>query len=247
MNTQQVKIFKSSDDLYTAAAALFAETVNKTVLSRGIVHVALSGGSTPQGFYKLLSQAVFRETIPWDSIHFFWGDERSVPPDNVESNYGQARKFLLDHVPARQENIHRIQGEINPQQAAKDYCRLLAHYGDHGRLWPRFDWALLGLGADGHTASLFPGLINPGENSSPVIAVNANYMGRPAARVSLTPLVFNAARHVVFLVTGENKAPILQKILKGLPDLINLPAQRIQPENGIITWMIDASAAHLLS
>ena len=212
--------------------------------------MTLSGGSTPLALFRRLAQAPYLESLPWREIHFFWGDERCVPPEDPESNYRQAFQALLAPVAVPAENIHRALGELAPEAASADYALQLAHFAaDFPRLadpsgaWPRLDLALMGLGADGHTASLFPGQIHPTEACASVIAVTAAYQGRPANRVTLTPQVFNAARQVTFLATGEAKAAALAAVLQGQPNALTYPAQRIQPVNGKVTWMVDRAAA----
>jgi 6-phosphogluconolactonase len=208
--------------------------------------VAFSGGSTPAALFQLLAQPPFKESIPWNKLHFYWADERCVPPEDAESNFGQAWENLLSKVPVSQQNIHRILGELEPKTAAQDYVIQLKQNATGALAWPVLDCVLLGMGADGHTASLFPGQVNPSESTAPAIAVTADYMGRPANRVTLTPLVFNSARHILFLVTGENKAQALSEVLHGPDDPLHLPAQRIRPINGDVTWLIDQAAASLL-
>jgi 6-phosphogluconolactonase len=246
MGKPQIRVFNTLEDLSIAAAEHFTKVVRQAIASRGIAHVALSGGSTPQRLFQLLAQDPCREAVPWEAIHVYWGDERCVPPDDPESNYGQARRLLLDHVPVRQEAIHRMRGELPPEQAAVDFIQTLAQQAEAGRAWTRLDWVLLGMGADGHTASLFPGQVNPGEDTLPAMAVTADYQGRPANRVTLTPQVFNDARSVIFLVTGANKAAVLASVIKGPRDPLHLPAQRIQPVDGSMTWLVDAAAANSL-
>jgi 6-phosphogluconolactonase len=239
-----VRTFSTLDELYKAAAYHYAEVVNQAVQSRGKAFVALSGGGTPQRLFQLLAQSPYRTSIPWDAIHFYWGDERCVPPDHPESNYGQVKKILFDHVAVREENIHRVHGELTPEKAVEDYLRQLAKNGAPEQPWPIMDYTLMGMGADGHTASLFPGIENPGEKTSPVIRASADYLDRPAERVTLTPMVFNTSRNVVFLVSGADKAIALAAVLNGPYDPIHFPAQRIQPASGKLTWMIDSLAAN---
>ena len=179
-------------------------------------------------------------------MRFFWGDERCVPPDHPQSNYGQARRALLDQVPAPAENIHRVRGEWEPSAAAEDYVRQLRESANPGEAWPRFDWVFLGLGADGHTASLFPGSPLPTASDAPALAVTADYEGRPAQRVTLTPQVLNAARVVAFLVTGRNKADAVAATLTGPRDPRRWPAQRINPGVGELLWWLDQAAAAAL-
>lgn len=259
------QIFNSIQELSAAAARQFGEIITAAVAARGAACVALSGGSTPLSMYRLLAQPPYRDSLPWGRTHFFWGDERCVPPADPESNYNQAMQAMLEPLGVPAENIHRAKGELPPETAAADYTRRLARFAaEFDRLiktlagiaippvdeeaagWPRFDLALLGLGADGHTASLFPGQVHPQETTASVIAVTADYQGRPANRVSLTPQVFNAARQVIFLAAGENKAAALAAVLHGPPDPLNFPAQRIHPLDGSLTWLVDQGAAKLL-
>lgn len=209
--------------------------------------VALSGGSTPRRLFKTLAATPFREHIPWERIHIFWGDERCVPPEHPGSNYRLACEALLNHVPIPKRNIHRICGELEPEAAAQAYAAELRDFFDTA--WPTFDLIWLGLGQDGHTASLFPGSDAVVEAKRPVVAVTAHYQDRPARRVTLTPPAINAARHVVFLVTGESKAETLQAVLEGPYQPRTCPAQIVQPTEGQLRWLVDAAAgtnvAHL--
>jgi 6-phosphogluconolactonase len=239
-----VRVFPHAEALSRAAADQFVSLAAEAIAARGRFVVALSGGETPLAMYHLLVPA----PVEWSGVHVFWGDERCVPPDDRESNYYQARLAWLDRVPLPPGNIHRVHGELDSQQAAADYCHQLreaARPGDPAG-WPRFDLVLLGLGADGHTASLFPGSIPPGEADSPVLAVTAYYQNRPAGRVTLTPRVFNAARCIWFLVAGANKAEALAASLQGARDPLRWPAQRLQPTDGVITWLADQAAADQL-
>jgi 6-phosphogluconolactonase len=239
-----VRIFSTLDDLYQTVADHYAEVIRQAVQSRGEAYVALSGGSTPQKLYELLARPPYQTAIPWGIIHFYWGDERCVPPEHPESNFGQVKKILFDHVPVREENIHRVHGELPPENAVQNYLRELAKKGTHEQPWPTMDYTLLGMGVDGHTASLFPSKENPEEKTSPVITASADYLDRPAERVTLTPLVFNTSRNVVFLVTGADKAIALSAVLNGPYDPIKFPAQRIRPTIGKLTWMVDSLAAN---
>lgn len=235
-----VRIFKSVDELSRAAAELFVTLAAQAIRERGRFLVALSGGSAPTALYRLLA----REPMDWTRVHVFWGDERLVPPDDPESNCGQAREVLLKHIPIPSENIHRVASELEPDDAARDYSRVLKEFADPPLDWPRFDLVLLGMGEDGHTASLFPG--SPAEATEPVIAVTANYQGRPARRVTLTPLVFNAAQQVIFLVAGANKAITLNRVFNDYNSLEQIPAKRIQPADGQVTWLVDEAAGSAL-
>ena len=231
-----VRIFKDADELSRAAAELFVTLAVQSIRERGRFLVALSGGSTPMALYRLLA----REPIDWTRIHVFWGDERLVPPEDAENSYGQAREALLKHIPIPTENIHRVASELDPVAAARDYASILREFAAPPLDWPRFDLVLLGLGEDGHTASLFPG--SPVDATEPVIAVTAQYQGRPARRVTLTPPVFNAARQVIFLVTGANKAVTLKGVFSDYNSSEQIPAKRIQPADGQVTWLVDKAA-----
>ncbi len=214
--------------------------VQAAVKGHGRFAVALSGGGTPQPLYRLLSAEPFRSQIAWDKTHVFWGDERLVPPDHPESSYGLTARLLLDHVPIPPENIHRALGEMDAATAVNDYTHQLAQFDPP---WPCFDLILLGMGHDGHTASLFPGPIPPQEHTDPVMAVTAHYDGRPAHRITFTPRLINDAHQILFLVTGANKAHALQAVLSGEPNPEQWPAQRIQPRDGRVTWLVDTAAA----
>lgn len=235
-----LSIFQDGAALALAAADLFAAAAQTAVTARGRFLVAMSGGSTPQALFALLAQSPYATAVPWAQTEVYWGDERLVPPDNSGSNYYHARRLLLDHVPIPAEQVHRVRGELPAATAVATYRAVLKQAAAPGRAWPRLDLALLGLGADGHTASLFPG---SADASDPVIAVSADYQGRPAARVSLTPLVFNDARRLLFLVAGADKAPALAAVVQGPNDPRRLPAQRLANPPGDLIWLVDEAAA----
>ena len=161
--------------------------------------------------------------------------------EDLESNYRQARDVLLSHVPIPADNIHHVEFDLEPAEAAEDYALVLKQFAFPPLDWPRFDLVLLGMGEDGHTASLFPG--SEVNVVSPTMAVTAQYQNRPANRVTLTPLVFNSARRIIFLVSGESKAQTLVNVLYGEYDPEQLPAQRIRPTDGELIWMVDKLAA----
>ena len=242
-----VRIFKDTEELSRAAAEIFVASAAQAIAERGRFLAALNGGGTPKRLFQLLA-ADFREKVDWTQTHVFWGDERLVPPDDPESSYGLARTILLDRVQIRADNVHRVRTEastalstsLGPGEAAMDYALTLKRFASPPLDWPRFDLVLLGLGEDGHTASLFPG--SPVEMTEPVVAVTANYQGRPAQRITLTPLVFNAARQVIFLVTGANKALTLTQVFNDDYSLEQCPAKRIQLTDGKVTWLVDEAA-----
>ncbi len=235
-----MRIFNDHSRLSQAASRLFVRTAAQAISERGRFLAALSGGTTPIALYRLLVHA----DLDWSRTHLFWGDERCVPVDDPANNFFQAERALLAEVPIPQQNIHRIRSELSPAGGAQDYAAQLRKFAEPPLEWPRFDLVLLGVGEDGHTASLFPG--SPVEAAEPVIAVTGEYQNRPAERVSLTPLVFNSARLVIFLVSGTVKSAILASIFKGGSHPDQWPAQRIRPSDGRIAWMVDAQAASQL-
>ncbi len=217
------------------------QIANESIEKRGRFLISLAGGNTPMKIYENLADA----NLDWSRVHFFWGDERCVPMDDAGNNYGQIKKVLLDKIHAT--NIHRINTDpstssgqrLKPDTAATHYAHTLKFFAEPPLDFPRFDLVLLGLGEDGHTASLFPN--SPVDVEEPVIAVTAHYQDRPANRVTLTPKVFNEAQEIWFLVTGKNKAEILNTVLHGEKNLQLYPAQRIQPKNGKLIWWVDVS------
>lgn len=237
----ELRIFKEYEALSNAAAETFARAGANAVETRDRFLVALSGGGTPAGLYRLLASEPYRDQIDWAKTFFFWGDERCVPPDDEGSNYHQANELFLSHVPIPGENILRVKGELIPYEAASDYANILKEFAPPDSDWPRFDLILLGMGEDGHTASLFPGSeVDP---ASPTLAVTADYQGRPANRVTLTPRVINSAREVMFLATGEKKAVTLSRVLNDISMESQYPAQRIHPKDGRLIWLVDEGAA----
>ncbi len=234
MDKSVVRVFRDPAELAEKTALRLIDIAGCAIEERGRFSLVLCGGGTPRQLYELLSSPPWKERIDWRHVLVFWGDERCVPSDHAESNFRLAREALLNSVGIVAENVFRIHGELEPAQAARDYARRL------GEPWPRFDSVLLGLGSDGHTASLFPG--DPTEGSGkPVMAVQANYGGRPAWRVTMTPFLLNEARNVLFLVSGRGKAEALEGSL-GERDLHRWPAQRVVPREGSIEWWVDEAA-----
>jgi len=206
----------------------------------------LAGGSTPRLTYELLTDARYKRIIDWNNVHVFWSDERCVPPNHQDSNYHMAKTALLDQVDIPATRIHRIQSEIDPQTAAERYERELRDYfeGRLGIARARFDLLLLGLGADGHTASLFPGTPAVRETKRWTAAQRIDKLG--AWRITLTPPAINAAKTIMFLVTGNDKAEAVQKVLTAPFQPDDLPAQIVKPEDGNVIWMLDNAAAALI-
>jgi 6-phosphogluconolactonase len=221
-------------DVADAAAQLVVDCAADAIAARGRCTWALSGGSTPHPLYELLATDEWRDRIAWTRMHVFWGDERAVPPDHADSNYRLAREALLDHVPIPAAQIHRVHGEDDPEAAASAYEQTLRTLAGDG-----LDLVLLGLGRDGHTASLFPNRTAGREIARWVVA-DQDPGGR--ARITLTPPAINAARTVAVIVTGADKALALQAVREGpvAPDL--LPAQRIGPPHGRLVWIVDHAA-----
>jgi len=242
-HNRMFKVFSDINELSQYAANLFVETTNRSIAERGRFLVALSGGNTPMRLYELLGNS-FHDKVDWSRTHFFWGDERCVPVDDAGNSYGQTKKVLFDKINIPDENIHRVLSELEPDSASREYARTLTAFAEPPLAWPRFDLTLLGMGDDGHTASLFPN--SPVEVDSPTLAVTANYQGRPANRVTLTQKVLNSSRNVLFLVTGKAKAVTLSRVLSDKYIPAELPAQRIAPVDGNLIWLVDEEAGSLL-
>lgn len=229
------------------AARSFLHASQAAIHARGRFSVALSGGSTPQKMYIRLSQSPFIEQVDWSRVFLFWGDERCVPPDHAESNFGAARKALLDGAPIPRANIHRIPGELGPERAADLYEQDLRAFFA-GEDPPHLDLILLGLGEDGHAASLFPDspALLEGEHWTAAVM----HAGGPpplVPRVTLTLPVLNAAREILFLVSGENKASILAGVFSPPSSLNDIyPAQLIRPISGRVRWLADRAALSVL-
>jgi 6-phosphogluconolactonase len=239
----EVKVVSDSSELNRAAAQEFKSLAESAVAAHGRFAVALSGGNTPRNVYSLLAQE-YQAALPWNRIHIFFGDERSVPPDHPDSNYRMANEALLSKIPIPAENVHRIRTELEPEAAADDYDQTLRGFFHLGSgAWPRFDLVLLGLGEDGHTASLFPGSSALGESSRLVAATWVEKM--KTFRITLTYPVLNHAAAVDFLISGAGKAQILSQVLSPSANAL-YPAQRIRPEGGRLLWLIDQDAARFL-
>ena len=247
MTLPQLLIFESAEELYHVAAAYWRRLAQEAVKKRNRFLLVLSGGSTPQPLYRRMAQPPYREDVPWSQTDIFWGDERVATPEDAQSNYGQAHELLLSKVPIPSQNVHPIPRELEPGQAAAAYidtlARLVKQPADAERGWPRFDLILMGLGRDGHTASLFPGSAVGEKEQRAARPVHAEYDARPPERVTLTEPAFNSARQILFLVTGEEKAEALACTLEGKADPVRWPAQRIRPKDGRVSWLVDRAAA----
>ena len=247
----EVEVLPDEQHLADAAAHRFLSAAKTAIEARGEFIVALSGGSTPRSVYARLATEPFVSSLDWSRVQLLWGDERCVPPDHESSNFRMARETLLDHVPVPDANVHRIRGEDDPAEAAATYERVMrtvlrTPIGPP-RTVPssRLDLVLLGLGSDGHTASLFPGGTSLHAGAQWVAAefVQAVSMWR----VTLTAMVINAAAEVVFVVSGDAKAAIVRKVLESPDQQHKLPAQLIVPTDGRVHWLLDAPAAADLS
>lgn len=241
-----VRIVESEAELFERAAAFVRDHAQKAVDDKRACSVALSGGSTPRQLFELLVSEPWRSTMPWRQMHVFWGDERCVPPDHQDSNYRMARQAMLDHVSIPPVQVHRMAGEhADPAAAAAEYEGDLKSYFDAHGAAPRFDLVLLGMGDDGHTASLFPGTFALAVNDR---WVTHNYVEKLSTyRITFTYTLLNAAAAVLFMTAGQNKATALREVLEGESAPLIFPSQGVKPVNGTLTWLIDRAAAQQLS
>lgn len=239
-----LRVMADPEALAEAAARAIVDTATQAVAARGRFTIALAGGATPRATYARLAAAPFRDRMPWDRTWVFFGDERAVPPEHPESNFGMAQAALLSRVAIPPDQVIRLRGEAeDPEAAAADYARALAAAFESRRgEVPRFDLVLLGLGVDGHTASLFPGSPVLKEIFRTVAAVYAAAAAVPQ-RLTLTLPVLNAAARVIFLVAGAEKAKAVRAVLT---EKAPLPATMVQPGDGDLMWLVDRAAASLL-
>ena len=242
----EIRILTTPQELFSAAAEEVIHAATDAVAARGRFTIALSGGSTPKSLFNLLATNA-RTTLPWDKMFFFWGDERHVPPTDPDSNYRMADEAMLSKIPVKPENIFRIPAENPDAAAAADaYEKTLQKFFSlQPAQFPRFDLILLGMGPDGHTASLFPGSAGLQEQSRLVIA---NWVEKfKTHRLSFTYPVLNAAATVAFLVSGTDKAPALHEVLESDAPGDQYPAKFVHPTDGKLIWLIDRAAASQLS
>ena len=241
MNTRNAGELRILDDPATLAQALadlFIHCAKDAIVKRGVFHVSLAGGTTPKAAYTLLADDKYKSALDWGSVHIWFGDERCVPPDSDQSNYKMARDAFLDAVAIPTWQVHRIRGEEDPAKAA-EWCRdgLVATLGNQ----PQIDLVMLGMGPDGHTASLFPGTDPMTDSRNLVRAVYSD--SQKQWRVTFTPDVLNRGRVVVFAVEGASKAKTLADVREGPYDPTNYPSQIIAPEIGELIWLVDKAAA----
>lgn len=241
-------ICEDKNALAHEAATRFVAAAEESIAARGRFRVALSGGSTPQVLYSLLSEPAWRERIAWNKTHVFWGDERNVPLDHADSNYRMARESLLAKVPIPEANVHRIKGELESTDAAREYeDELRREFGLESNQLPNFDLVLLGMGADGHTASLFPGTDVLRVTDKLVASVWVEKL--QTHRVTLTLPVLCVSHRALFLVAGADKAETLREVLAGgldEPTDTRYPSQLVRPITGSLVWLLDKAAASLL-
>lgn len=244
--TFDLHVFPDMDAVAAEAARRFADAAQTALRAHGKFSVVLSGGSTPQPLFELLGAApAYANKVPWKKTHFFFADERHVPPDHPESNYGQAYRLLLSRRPIPPANIVRFKGEAaSAQEAAQAYSTALREFFTlKAYQSPPFDLILLGLGSDGHTASLFPDVPVPTRSGALAAALWIPHL--QAYRMTLTPLALSGARQVIFLVKGREKAAMLKSVLQEEPG--RFPAQGVHSRDGITTWLADADAASRLN
>jgi len=241
-----ITVYSDPESWVAGVADYITALATRAIAERGRFTFAFSGGNTPRPVYERVASVGYIDRIDWSRVQVFFGDERCVPPEDPQSNYHMARTALGDRVPIPAANIHRMHGEDPPEQAAEEYAEELERTfgGDakKGGAPPNgFDLVLLGMGDNGHTASLFPGLAAVTESVRWVMAQYVEVVGM--WRVTLTPVILNAARNVAFLVKGADKAEMLQKVLEGPYQPVVLPSQIIKPTNGELRWLVDAAAA----
>ena len=248
-----IQIFQNNEQLASAAVDLILRSARKHITETGRFTWVLAGGTTPRRVYEQLGMPANAVQIDWRSTYLFWGDERAVPPDNEDSNFRMVENSLLEHVPVPAENIFRMRGEIPPLEAALQYEVAVKQFfnrthqssfiDDRRKKIPIFDLVLLGIGADGHTASLFPGSSALQEQGRLVVAVEHNQPPLPIVdRLTMTFPILNHAKEIVFLVSGTDKAYVLAQVLGDKPNL-DMPAARVQPVVGKLLWLLDANAA----
>ena len=239
------KIWPTPAELAAGAAELFASAAAAAVKARGVARIAVSGGTTPKGMFAALadrSQPYFAQ-VPWDKLHLFWVDERCVPPTDADSNYRMTSEAMLEHVPLPAAQVHRMEGELDPAAAAARYeAALRTEFRLEGAETPVFDLVQLGMGNDGHTASLFPHTAALFDLSSIVVA-NHVPQQKDSWRITLTWPVINRGREVAFLIEGAGKAQVLHDVLLGAYDPETKPSQLIRPASGALTLLLDAAAA----
>ncbi len=242
MHRQRNYIYPDKDSLVAAFVCEFQRFLKEEAGSGKPVHIALSGGSTPLAIFKHL----LAETKPeeWSGVHLYWGDERCVPPENQESNYGSAFQVMLEPLGLHRDQVHQIMGEEDPVAEAERYGRLLMDHLPVEDGFPVFDWVWLGLGSDGHTASIFPHQIALWKSEDPCVVATHPETGQQ--RISITGGVINASRRVSFIATGTEKAPVIQEILMKEGKFMDYPAFYVNPGSDYLEWYLDKDATNIL-
>ncbi len=238
------KVWPAAEEMAEAAAEEFVAAVNKAVAARGVARVAISGGTSPQATFAMLADRAkpYFARVPWEKLHLFWVDERTVGPEHPDSNYGMTKRAMLDHVPLPSAQVHRMEGELEPETAAARYEELIRReFGLDRNGSPVFDFIQLGMGDDGHCASLFPHSQALHELAKIVTANHVPQMN--TWRITLTWPVIDKGREVSFWIEGEKKPAILREVLLGSYDPESKPSQLIRPESGELTFLLDAAAA----
>ena len=235
----EIKVLLDPAEIAHEAAQRIVAAANRVADEGGNFSIALAGGSTPKTLYELLASPAFKSRIDWPRVEVFFGDERTVPPDNKDSNYRMAYEALLSKVPIPGDNVYRMAGEVDPNEAAKEYGQVLKEkFGEGG-----IDMVLLGMGDDGHTASLFPDTEALNETKHRAVA---NFVPKLSTwRLTLTVPFINRSKDVMLLVAGASKAARLQEVLEGPREPRRLPVQLIQPTDGRLTWLVDTAAADM--
>ncbi|PJC87308.1 6-phosphogluconolactonase [Vibrio sp. HA2012] len=234
------KLFETPE----AVVISLADTMLKMSLEGRPVHISLSGGSTPKLLFKTLAQTPYAESIQWHNLHFWWGDERCVEPTDPESNYGEANTLLFSHVELPEENIHRIRGEDSPEKEVIRFANEMDAVIPHKNTLPVFDWILLGMGGDGHTASLFPYKTDFKDENLTVIA---SHPESGQLRISKTARLLANAERITYLVLGESKAAVLKEIHDMPEEALPYPAAKVKSTRGKTEWYLDAAAAKLFA
>lgn len=247
MSRPEIVVSADSKQLAAIAARRFVAIVRSAQDEAEHATVSLSGGSTPRALFSLLASDGYRVPIDWRTVDIFWGDERTVPPDHADSNFRMAREMLLSHIPIPDERVHRMRGELDPEKAAADYEQAIqAVFPDSSPdNPPNFDLILLGVGADGHTASLFPNTAALAVRNRLVVANQVPQ--QETTRLSFTVPVLLAARHVMLLATGSGKAQAVKRAIEGDWDPTQTPSQYLREASGQVIWMLDQAAASMLS
>lgn len=246
INKTRIIIESNRENLSTVAADMFEGCINNCIEYRDRFVVAVSGGSTPRGMHRMLAEEPYRSRIPWEHVHLFWVDERCVPIDEPASNYGAALQDLLDHVPIPRYQVHPMRGDLSPDEGRTEYEEeLRSCFGIARDQVPVFDLIILGIGTDGHTASLFPGHDSLHEKEALICAVKG---GIPNVnRLTMTFPVLNSARHILFIVAGKKKAPVVSEIFSAGDAAGTMPARQVKPREGELIWLLDHDAASLIT